>query len=105
MCPLEATPQRAVPDQVEEAVDTIPASDSQVEISLHGSDKGVPSPTSPTSSMPSSAGKSQDQVHWKIRIGNCTFFVRVLGRSCVVSMRKPFQIEMDSDQFIIEKSF
>ena len=77
VCPLEATPQRAVPDQSEVSEDTIAATDSQVEKSLKGSDKGVSSPTSPASSLPSSASKSQDEVHWKIRLGNYIFLVKV----------------------------
>ena len=58
---LQATPQNAKIPELEE---TQPATDSQVAKSLTGSpgEELSHAPTSPTSSLPSSASKAQDEV-------------------------------------------
>ena len=58
----KATPQNSHLD------DTLPATESQIAKSLHGSPEATgdlePSPTSPGSSLPSSASKTEDEVIW-----------------------------------------
>ena len=60
-CPvlLEATPQNALANEM----DTVPATDSQLEdaLSVPSGSKGSPSPTSPASSELASVSKGQDE--------------------------------------------
>lgn len=70
----EASPQQSLRG-AEEEPETLPASDSQVQESIKGSPTNAavqdgshvlttPAPTSPASSLPSSASKAADDVLW-----------------------------------------
>ena len=60
----QATPQNAKSPVEMELAETLPASESQLTRNLHGSpeQESVQAPLSPSSSLPSSASKAQDEV-------------------------------------------